>query len=311
MTRHPFLSPRTPVVPQTLLAQAQGGRVPRVALVNAGAATPLAGLREATEARLAEPILLGDPPKIAAAAEEIGWDIAPFRLIPAPGETAAPAAAALAVRGEADSIMKGQIHTSTFLKGLLPSAMGLRDKGSIAGHVFHITLPGDDRPILLTDAALNTAPSVAQRQQILTLAVRLARTLGIDTPQVGLLAPSEDVTAGIPCTGEAAMIAAWAKTALPQAIVEGPMALDLILSSEAAAIKGYASRVSGEADIIQVPEVTTGNAIFKLLSLGMAACAGGVVMGLKVPLLLTSRAQGAADRIASAALGVIVAEMGR
>jgi len=311
MTRHPFVSPLTPMVPARLVAQARSGRVPRVALVNAGAAVPLQGLREAVEAGLAEPVLLGDPAKIAAAAEAIGWDVAPFRLIPAPGESAAPAAAALAVRGEADSIMKGQIHSSTFLKGLLPSAMGLRDKGTVCGHVFHITLPGQDRPLLLTDAALNAAPDVAQRQAVLAHAVHLAQALGIAAPRVGLLAPSEDVTAGIPCTGEAAVIAAWAKTALPAAIVEGPMALDLILSAEAAAIKGFESRVSGDADIIQVPEITTGNALFKLMSLGMAACAAGVVMGLKVPLLLTSRSQGAADRIASAALGMIVAGMGR
>ncbi len=311
MTRHPFVSPLSPEAPARLLAQSRSLRVPRVALVNAGAVTPLQGLREAVEAGFAEPILLGDPGKIAAAAETIGWDIAGIRLIPAPAEAAAPAAAALAVKGEADAIMKGQIHTSTFLKGLLPSAMGLRERGTVCGHVFHITLPGDDRPLLLTDAALNTAPTVDQRQAILAHVVRLAEGLGIAQPRVGLLAPSEDVTPGIPCTGEAAVIAAWAKTALPRAVVEGPLALDLILSAESAAIKGFASDVAGRADIIQVPEITTGNALFKLMSLGMAACAGGVVMGLKVPLLLTSRSQGAADRIASAALGMVVAGMGR
>ncbi len=311
MNRHPFVSPLSPEAPARLLAQAREHRVPRVALVNAGAAVPLQGLREAAEAGFAEPILLGDPLKIAAAAEAIGWDIAGIRLIPAPAEAAAPAAAALAVKGEADSIMKGQIHTSTFLKGLLPSAMGLRDRGTVCGHVFHITLPGQDRPLLLTDAALNPAPDVAQRQAVLAHAVHLAQALGIAAPKIGLLAPSEDVTAGIGCTGEAAVIAAWARTALPAAVVEGPMALDLILSAEAAAIKGFASRVAGDADIIQVPEITSGNALVKLMSLGMAAGAAGVVIGLKVPLLLTSRSQGATDRIASAALGMIVAGMGR
>lgn len=308
---HPFLSPLSPHCPARLLDQARALPLARVALVNAGGATALAGLREATEAGLAHPILVGDPARIAAAADEIGWDISPFRLVVAPGAGAAPAAAALARAGEADSIMKGQVHTSTFLKGLLPAAMGLRDKGTIAGHVFHITLPGNDRPLLLTDAALNAAPDVATRQACLAHAVHLAGALGIAQPRAGLLAPSEDVTPGIPCTGEAAAIALWAKTALPEAIVEGPMALDLILSAEAAAIKGYATQVSGDADIIVVPEITTGNALFKLMSLGMAACAGGVVMGLRVPLLLTSRAQGAADRIASAALGMIVAGMSR
>ena len=309
---YPFLSPLSPQCPPGLLTRAlASGPPPRVALVNAGYVTPLAGLREATEAGLAEPILIGMPAKITAAAAEIGWDIRPFRIIDAPYDQAAPAAAELAVKGEADSIMKGQVHTSTFLKGLLPGAAGLRGKGDICAHMFHITMPGSDRPLILTDAALNSAPDVPTRQAALAHAVRLAQTLGIGRPKAGLLAASEDVTPGIPSTGECAVIAAWAATALPQAIVQGPMALDLIFSRAAADIKGFASKVSGDADIMLVPEITTGNAIFKLMSLGMAACAGGIVMGARVPLLLTSRSQGAADRLASAALGAIVARMPR
>jgi phosphate acetyltransferase len=312
--KFPFLSTQPPVCPPRLLARARTlGPPPRVALVNAGAVTPLTGLREAVEAGLADPILIGERDRIRAAAEEIGWDIAGIRQIDAAEDqmAGAAAAAALAVAGEADSIMKGQIHSSTFLKGLLPSAAGLRSKGDICAHMFHITVPGSERPLILTDAALNATPDVPTRQAALLHAVRLMRALGDEVTKVGILAPSEDVTPGIPCTGEAAAIAAWAKTALPGVYVEGPMALDLIMSAEAARIKGYASQVAGDPDIIVVPEITSGNAIVKLLILGMAACAAGVVMGAKVPLLLTSRSQGAADRLASAALGAIVAGMGR
>ncbi|MBP1804986.1 phosphate acyltransferase [Rubellimicrobium aerolatum] len=308
---HPFLSRVPPHAPAALLAQARGLPPPRVALVNAGAATPLQGLREACDAGLAEPILLGEPIKIHAAAERIGWDIRPFRLVAAPGESAAPRAAQLAVAGEADAIMKGQIHTSTFLKGLLPSAMGLRDKGATCGHVFHVTVPGSDRPLFLTDAALNVAPDLATRQACLAHAVRLAELTGTAQPHCGLLAPSEDVTAAVPCTGEAAAIAAWAKGALRQAVVEGPLALDLMLSRRAAEVKGVASRIAGRVDVILVPELNAGNALFKLMTLGMGACAGGVVMGARVPILLTSRGQGAPDRIASAALGAILAAEAR
>ena len=304
---HPFLSRTPPHAPETLLAQARGCGVPRVALVNAGAPTPLQGIREACEEGLAEPILLGDPIKIHHAAEQIGWDISPFRLVPAPGDTAAPKAAELVVAGEADAIMKGQIHTSTFLKGLLPSARGLRDKDAICGHVFHITAPGSNRPLFLTDAALNVKPDLATRQACLTHAVRLASLVGIGHPYAGVLAPSEDVTPSIACSGEAAAIAAWAKGALRQAVVEGPLALDLMLSRAAASVKGVESQVAGRVDIILVPELNAGNALFKLMSLGMGCCAAGVVMGAKVPLLLTSRGQGAPDRIASAALGAILA----
>lgn len=303
----PFLSPEEPRCPTRLLTIAQRCPTPRVALVNAGAAIPLQGLREAAEAGLAEPILIGDPAKIRAAAAEIGWDIGGLRLVEAPGESAAPMAAALARAGEADAIMKGQIHSSTFLKGLLPSAAGLRARETRCGHVFHITAPGSDRPLLLTDAALNVAPDVETRQASLGHAVRLAQLLGIQQPRAGILAPTEDRLTSVPNTIEAARIADWARAALPEAIVEGPMALDLIFSRAAAEAKGYVSRVSGEADIMLTPDITAGNALFKLMVLGMGCCAGGLVMGCKVPLLLTSRAQKSPDRIASAALGAIVA----
>ena len=302
----PFLSDQVPTVPEHLLKLAKSRPAPRVALVNAGAAVPLQGIREAAEAGLAEPILIGDMAKIAAAAEEIGWDISGLPVIHAPGEEAGTAAAQMAREGQADAVMKGQLHTSTFLKALLPSAAGLRPKGARCGHVFHITLPGRDRPLFLTDAALNVAPDVETRKQCLSYAARLAAILGDPEVKAGVLAASEDVTPGIPSTGEAAEIAEWARTALPEVQVQGPMALDLIFSKAAAEVKGYEGPVPGEADIILVPEVTTGNAIFKLMVLGMAACAGGVVMGAKVPILLTSRSQRAPARIATAALGAVL-----
>ncbi|MCB2111139.1 MAG: phosphate acetyltransferase [Defluviimonas sp.] len=302
-----FLSPRAPSCPRTLLAQARGHRPPRVAIANAGAPHPLEGAREAAELGLAEPILIGDSARIRATAEEIGWDIGGLRLIEAPREAATPEAARMARDGEADAIMKGQVHTTAFLKALLPSAVGLRSRETRCAHVFHITVPGSDRPLLLTDAALNVDPDVPTRQAGLGHAVRLARAVGIARPKVGILAPSEDVTPSIPNTGEARAIAAWARTALPEAIVEGPMALDLIFSRAAAEAKNYVSDVAGDADIMVVPNITSGNALFKLMVLGMGACAGGLVMGARVPILLTSRSQEAAARIASMALGGVVA----
>lgn len=303
----PFLTGKTPVCPPGLVARAKAFPPPRVALVNAGAVFPLQGMREAAEAGLARPILIGDRAKIEAVAAEIGWDISGIPLIHAPRETAAPKAARLARKGEADAIMKGQIHSTSFLKALLPSSVGLRDRATRCAHVFHITVAGHERPLLLTDAALNVDPDVATRQACLGHAMTLAGLLGITRPKVGLLAPTEDVSPSIPETGEAAEIAHWAKTALPKAVVEGPMALDLIFSRAAAEVKGFASEVAGDADIMVASDVSTGNAIFKLMVLGMAACAGGLVMGAKVPLLLTSRSQDAAARLASVALGAIVA----
>mgnify|MGYP002628020942 FL=1 len=304
---HPFLSTILPHCPQRLLDQARSLPVPRVALVNAGAENPLIGIREAARAGLAEPILIGDETKIRAAAEVLDFDISQLRLIHAPHAQAAVKAAELARIGDADAIMKGQVHTSTFLKGLLPSSAGLREKGTRCGHVFHITTPHSDRPLLLTDGALNVDPDVQTRQACLTLAVQLAQTLGIERPKAALLAPTEDPIPSVQNTMESAEIAAWARTHLPQAIVAGPIAMDLILSHEAATIKGYDSPVAGDADIIVSPNITTGNALFKLMVLGMGCCAAGIVLGAKVPILLTSRSQQAPARIASAALGVIAA----
>ena len=304
---HPFLSTTLPHCSQRLLDQARSLPVPRVALVNAGAENPLIGIREAAQAGLAEPILIGDETKIRAAAQALDFDISQLRLIHAPHAQAAVKAAELARIGEADAIMKGQVHTSTFLKGLLPSSAGLREKGTRCGHVFHITTPHSDRPLLLTDGALNVDPDVQTRQACLTLAVQLAQTLGIERPKAALLAPTEDPISSVQNTMESAEIAAWARTHLPQAIVAGPIAMDLILSHEAATIKGYDSPVAGDADIIVSPNITTGNALFKLMVLGMGCCAAGIVLGAKVPILLTSRSQQAPARIASAALGVIAA----
>ncbi|MGR3273246.1 phosphate acetyltransferase [Thalassococcus profundi] len=303
----PFLSRTRAECPPTLLDRARAHPAPRVALVNAGAENPLQGLREAAEMGLADPILIGDETKIRATAERIGWDIGGMRLIHAPHEHAAPEAARLAREGEADAIMKGQVHTSTFLKGLLPSSAGLREKGARCGHVFHITSPTSERPLLLTDAALNVDPDVETRQACLAHAVALSQLLGTGRPKAGILAPTEDPIPSVPNTMEARDIALWAKDHLPQAIVQGPMALDLIFSAEAAQVKNFESDVAGDADIMLVPNITSGNALFKLMSLGMGCCCAGVVLGAKVPILLTSRAQAAPDRIASAALGAILA----
>ncbi len=304
---YPFLSTTTPHCPQSLLDRAAPLNVPRVALVNAGGANPLQGLREAVDAGLADPVLIGDSNRINETADKIGWDISHLPIIDAPKETASHKAAELARNGEVDAIMKGQVHTSTFLKGLLPSAAGLREKGSRCAHIFHITGPNSDRPLLLTDAALNVNPDVETRKACLTHAVQLAKHLGIDTPRAGLLAPTEDVIPSVQNTVESAEIADWAKTALPDAIVQGPMALDLIFSKAAASAKKYKSDVAGNADIMVVPNITSGNALFKLMVLGMGCCAAGIVLGAKVPILLTSRSQKAPDRMASAALGVIAA----
>ncbi|MEM6728779.1 MAG: phosphate acyltransferase, partial [Pseudomonadota bacterium] len=251
---------------------------------------------------------IGDPAKIDAAAREIGWDISAAEIVEAPGPAASHAAAKLAREDAVGTIMKGQVQTSTFLKGLLPSSAGLRAPGSRCGHVFHLTLPGNPAPLFLTDGALNVDPDIETRKACLEHAVALAQRLGIARPRAALLAPAEKPTPGIESSFDSAEIAAWAKDALPEADVAGPISMDLLLSAEAARIKGYTHPVAGAADILCVPNITSGNALFKLMVLGMGACAGGIVLGAKVPILLTSRASKDAARIASVSLGVIMAQ---
>lgn len=304
---YPFLSKTRPQAPRRLLDQARALPAPRVALVNAGSANALSGACEAMDQGLAEPILIGDRARIEATAQELGQDIGGLRLIHAPKQAAAAEAVRLVHAGEADAVMKGQIHSSTFLRQLLTRKAGLRAADARCGHVFHITMPGCDRPLLLTDAAMNVDPDVETRMACLAHAVALAQRLGVERPKAGLLAPTEDLLDSVPNTIEAARIAEWAVQALPEAVVQGPMALDLILSADAARAKNFTSDVSGDADIIVTPNITTGNALFKMMAFGMGCCCAGIVLGLKVPLLLTSRAQAAPDRIASAALGAIAA----
>ena len=296
-----------PQCPAALMAQARSFAPPRVAIVNAGRALPMQSAREGLEAGVMRPILIGDPALIAAEAEAAGLRLSDVRVVDAPREAAGPAAAALVVAGEADAIMKGHVHTSAFLKALLPSRAGLRAPGARCSHVMHMTFPGSDRPLLITDAALNVCPDLETRQQALTQAVALAQAVGIARPKAAILSASEDVTPGLQSSHEAAAIAAWAAQALRGADVAGPMAIDLALSPEAARIKGYANPVAGAADILAFPEITSANAVFKLMVMGMGACAAGVVLGARAPILLTSRANRSASRLASAALGAIAA----
>jgi len=160
----------------------------------------------------------------------------------------------------------------------------------------------------LTDTAMNVAPDVGTRKACLSHALTMAQAVGIAAPKVALLAPSEDIVQTVPCTVEAAEIASWARATYAGLDVAGPISLDLAISAASAAIKGYDSPVAGAANVMVVPEITSGNALFKLMVLGMGACAGGLIMGCKVPILLTSRTQGAAARLASAALGVLLAK---
>jgi phosphate acetyltransferase len=306
----PMLSDRPYECPAALLEQARAFPPVPTAIANAGAPLPLESARLARDAGLIEPLLVGDPREIAQAAERIGWNVSRLRIVAADGEEAAAcAAAALCRDGEAAVLMKGHLHTDMFMLGILRRDSGLRTARRLT-HVFHMTVPGSDRALLITDAAVNIAPDITTRVQALKNAVDLARALGNVMPRVAILSATEEVTNKMPSSVEAAEIAERARREVDGALIHGPLAFDNALSPDAAALKGIDDPVAGNADILVVPNIETGNALFKMMVYFMSACAAGIVLGAKVPAILTSRADPPEARLASAAIASILAHHG-
>ena len=275
----------------------------------AGAGHPLVmdSARRATEAGFIEPVLVGDADGIAAIARETGWDISAIRLVAAEGEAhAAETAAALARGGEVAALMKGHVHTDALMRAILTRGAGLRTDRRVS-HVFHMTVPGRDRVIHITDAAVNVQPGVAEKLDIVLNAVALAQNLGMAEPRVAMLSGAETVNPAMPSSVEAAEVVRLANNgAVAGALVDGPFGFDNAVSPEAARIKGIDSPVAGRADILVVPNLESGNFLFKQMVYFMGATAAGIVMGAKVPVVLTSRADPPEARLAAAAIASII-----
>jgi phosphate acetyltransferase len=302
-----FLTKQKAVLPSGLLILAQSIKTSRVAIARAGAELPMQAAYDATTAGIMEPIFIGEADTIKAEANKLGWDISAFEIIETVGEEAAGHAAALACgEGRADVLMKGHLHTDIFMKSALSRNNGLRTGGRLV-HVFHITHPDGGKPLLVSDAAVNVTPDMDTRKAAITNCVTLLRKLGADQPKVAILSATESVLPAVPSSVEARELRDWARNEIPNAYFSGPLALDLILSPESVAIKGMGDDpVAGNADAIIVPDIVSGNTLFKSLVYLTGGCAAGVVMGAKVPILLTSRADPAVARIASVALAAVI-----
>lgn len=302
----PFLSQREAVAPADLIAKAQEFAAPRVAIARAGAPLPMEAAKQATEAGLMIPVFVGEADMIRAEADKLGWDISPYALHDTTGEEeAGRTAAALCGAGEADVLMKGQLHTDVFMKTAVARDAGLRT-GNRFVHIFHITHPDGGKPLLVSDAALNVSPDIPTRQSAILEVEKLLHALGNACPKIAILSATESAIPSVPSSMEAKELADWAAANVTGADVSGPLALDLILSPKSAATKGMTDDpVAGQADAIIVPDIVSGNAIFKALVYLAGGCAAGLVTGAKVPILLTSRADPPAARIASAALAAI------
>lgn len=300
-----FLSQREVQCPRSLLKRAASAEPVMTAIVGAGHPLALESAREAQNAGIIQPLLVGDAKAIGQAAKEIDWNIEDLQIVEgASEEQSAIEGAALARSDAVQMVMKGHIHSDTFMRPLLAKDTGIRGQQRLS-HVFHMTLPDNDEAIMLTDCAVNVAPNIPTRLAIIENAVALAHKLGQQRPRVALLGASETVSDAMPVTGECQEITAHFGATDLQADIFGPLAFDNIVSVAAARMKGIEHPVAGNADIVVVPTIEAGNALFKMMVYLMSACAGGIVLGGSVPVLLTSRADPPAARLASAALGAI------
>lgn len=307
----PFLTDRQIICPEPLLQQARCAPKPRVAIAGAEAELPMSAAQESVAAGIMEPVFIGDPDLIAQAAEALEWDIGSFETIAAKGEQqAAQKAAALCGTGDADVLMKGHVHTDVFLQSILNRANGLRSTNRLV-HVFYLSIAGSDQPLVLSDCAVNVAPDLATRQAALGYCVEMLQRLGVNRPKIAILSATESAIPSVPSSIEAVELTDWAQVNISDAEVYGPLALDLILSQESAQIKGLGENpVAGKANGIIVPDIVSGNTLFKSLVYLSGACAAGIVMGANVPVLLSSRADPPAARLAAVALAAIMGKSG-
>jgi len=300
-----MLSNKEIVCPEKLLKLAKTKGPVRVVIVNAGKAVSIESSKQAFEEGLIEPVFIGDKKIIQKLASEINWNISKFEIIDEPIENnTAPIAAKMASEGKIKIIVKGHIHTDILMKAVLKRDLNLIGKKRLS-HVWHMTLEKNDKPFIITDGALNVLPKLETKMHILKNSVDFAKRIGINKPKVSVLSATEEVLESVPSSIDAKELSERAKAEGIDADVFGPMAFDNSVSEKAALIKGIKNSVAGKADILLVPSVETGNGLVKMMIYFMGACAAGVVVGGKVPVVITSRADSAPARLASIAAALV------
>jgi len=290
-----------------VLAEAAGGPAVPTAVAYPCDAASLGAAVEAAHAGLIVPILVGPEAKIRAVAQAAELDITRFRLVDAPHSAAAAAQAVGLVRaGEAAMLMKGSLHTDELLPAVVAVEGGLRI-GRRLSHVYLMDVPGYPRPLMITDAAVNIAPDLETKRDIVQNAIDLAHVMGISAPRVAVLSAVELINPKLRSTLDAAALCKMAERGqISGGILDGPLAFDLAVSPQAVAEKGIVSPVAGLADILVVPDLEAGNMLAKQLTFLAGADAAGVVLGACVPIILTSRADGERTRLASCAVAVLL-----
>ena len=297
---------------EQLISAAQKQTAIKVAVAHPCDQSSMRGVSEAMRLHLIEPILVGPIERMRQAAEQVGLDIGGVELVDAEHSHAAAEKAVELVRaGKAEALMKGSLHTDELMAAVVSKTGGIRTERRIS-HCFIMDVPGHPDPLMITDAAVNIAPDLDAKVDIIQNAIDLAHAMGADEVRVAILSAMETVTSKVPSTIEAAALCKMAERGqITGAILDGPLALDNAISPEAAAIKKIASPVAGRANILVVPDLEAGNMLAKSLSFLAKADAAGIVLGARVPVILTSRADLLISRLASCAVAVMVAAASR
>jgi len=300
-----MISKKEIICPENLIRLAKSKGPVKAVIVNAVKLTAIESAKQAVDANLITPIFIGDKSIIEKNAKEISWDISKFELIDEPVENnTAPIAAKLASEDKVKIIIKGHIHTDVLMKAVLKRDLNLIGKKRLS-HIWHMTLEKNDKPLIITDGALNVLPKLETKMHILKNSIDFANRINIAKPKVSVLSATEEILESVPSSLEANELTKRAKEEGLNADVFGPMAFDNSISEKAAQIKGIKNIVAGKADILLVPNVEAGNALVKMMIYFMGACAAGVVVGGKVPVVITSRADDVQARLASIAAAVV------
>jgi len=295
-----------------LIAKAKTVSAPKTVVVHPCDETSLRGPVEAAAAGIIVPILVGPAAKVTAVAREHKLDIGEFELVDVPhSEAAASKAVELIHQARGELLMKGSLHTDELMRAVTSSKTGLRTARRIS-HVFVMDVPSHAETLFITDAAINIFPDLDVKRDIIQNAIDLFTKIGLGNPRVAILSAVETVTSKIPSTIEAAALCKMAdRGQITGGILDGPLAFDNAVDLEAARIKGIVSAVAGKAQILVVPDLEAGNMLAKNLVYLSKADAAGIVLGARVPIVLTSRADSVRSRMASCAVAALYADARR
>ena len=303
-----MLSNKEAQIPNNLLSFAQKSPNLSAGIICAHHDSSMESAKKSVELNLIEPIFIGDKNAINEKADKINWDISSYTIIHSSTDIeAATIGAELAKDNKIKIMIKGNLHTDVLMRTYLKKDFGLIE-GKRLSHIWHMTIAKNDKPLFITDGALNVAPRIDVKMHILKNVINFANQINIAKPRVAILSGTEDPIDSMPSSTEAKELMERAQEENINAYVHGPLAFDNAVSPDAASIKNISSEVAGKADILLVPNLETGNSLSKIMVYFMGACAAGFIVGGKVPVVVTSRADSSASRIASIAAAVIATQ---